>query len=416
MSIDITVEMLGGLGDGIASYQGKQVFIPKACAGDRLEVDFVHENRDGIQASIKRVIDAGPQRQEAPCRYFDHCGGCTLQQLIPAAYQAFKTHMLHNALERAGFSNPKAEVLFMPPHSRRRVEFKVRHEGNNVALAFHDLRSHNATVIDECLLLVPKLQALIAPLNEQLSDLDFSQALYSVGLTKADHGIDMLLTLKNYDLSAVPSLEALAKALGIARISVRTPNEKAIIVASLQPVEMQLGDYAITLPPEAFLQATAEGQAELTRMALEATQSSSAVVDLFCGIGSYSFPLSHHVKTHAVELDESMVRTLKESIKRHALTNVSAQRRDLFKQPLTATELSTYAAAIINPPRLGAKAQCQQLAESQLKTVVMISCNPATFARDMLILKKAGFAMETVRAIDQFVWSQHLEIAAVLRR
>ena len=292
----------------------------------------------------------------------------------------------------------------------------MRHEGNNVALAFHDLRSHNATVIDECLLLVPKLQALIAPLNEQLSDLDFSQALYSVGLTKADHGIDMLLTLKNYDLSAVPSLEALAKALGIARISVRTPNEKAIIVASLQPVEMQLGDYAITLPPEAFLQATAEGQAELTRMALEATQSSSAVVDLFCGIGSYSFPLSHHVKTHAVELDEAMVRTLKESIKRHALTNVSAQRRDLFKQPLTATELSTYAAAIINPPRLGAKAQCQQLAESQLKTVVMISCNPATFARDMLILKKAGFAMETVRAIDQFVWSQHLEIAAVLRR
>jgi 23S rRNA (uracil1939-C5)-methyltransferase len=416
MLATVTVTTLGGLGDGVATYNNKPLFIPKACAGDQLEVRIVHENRDGLQGLITRVIEAGPFRREAPCRYFDHCGGCTLQQLIPDAYRQFKANMLHGALERAGFPDPQSEVVFVPPHSRRRVEFKVKHDGNSVALAFHDLRSHTPTVIDECLLLMPSLQALIAPLNARLSAQDFSHALYSVGLTQADSGIELLLTFKNYDVSALPSLEPLAKDLGLARIAARTPESKAVVLAQIAPVEMQLGGYEVALPPESFLQATREGQAELTRTALEATQNAKAVVDLFCGIGSYSFPLSHHAKVHAVELDASMVATLSASVKRHGLNNISAQARDLFKQPLSAAELSPYSAAIVNPPRLGAKAQSEQIAASKINSVVMISCNPATFARDAAILKKAGFTMTSVRAMDQFLWSQHLEIVAVLQR
>lgn len=414
--MEVTVTSLGGLGDGVASAGGKSIFIPKACVGDRLEVRIVHENRDGMQGVITRVIEAGAHRQTPPCRYFERCGGCSLQQLIPAAYRDFKSGMFHSALERAGFPTPNAEVTFLPAHTRRRVEFKVKHEGNAIALAFHDLRSHTPTTIDECLLLVPPLQALIAPLNERLSHQDFSAALFSVSLTAADSGIDMLLTFKNYHLKALPPLEALAADLGIARISARTPEDKAITLVNTKPVEMRLGDYAVALPPEAFLQATREGQEALTQIALEATQGASSVVDLFCGIGSYSFPLSRHASVHAVELDASMVATLSASVKRHNITNISAQARDLFKQPLSASELSRFSAAIINPPRLGAKAECQQIALSTIKRVVMISCNPATFARDMDILKKAGFTMQSVHAMDQFLWSSHLEIVAVLQR
>ncbi len=414
--MEVIITSIGGLGDGVASAGGKSIFIPKSCVGDQLEVRIVHENRDGMQGLITRVIKAGEHRQTPPCRYFEHCGGCTLQQLIPDAYRAFKNRMFRDALERAGFPKPDAEVTFLPAHTRRRVEFKVKHDAGRVALAFHDLRSHTPTTIEECLLLVPPLQALIAPLNESLSNQDFSAALFSVSLTAADSGIDMLLTFKDYNLKSLPPLEELAASLGISRISVRTPEEKAVTVASLKPVEMLLGGHSVALPPEAFLQATREGQHALTEIAQAGAKDAASVVDLFCGIGSYSFPLSAHSHVHAVELDEAMVSALTHSIQRHKLKNITAQARDLFKQPLSAAELSRFDAAIINPPRLGAKAQCQQIALSTITRVVMISCNPATFARDMDILKKAGFTMESVHAMDQFLWSAHLEIAAVLQR
>ena len=414
--VEITVESLGGLGDGVGTVNGKPVFIPKACAGDRLEIQIVHENHDRLQGVITQILAPGLTRQKAPCPYFERCGGCTLQQLVPNTYRAFKTQMLHSALERAGFPTPSAEVIFIPPHSRRRVEFKVKHDNDAIALAFHDLRSHTPTVIDACLLLVPELQSLIAPLNERLSYQPFSTALYSVSLTAADSGIDMLLTFKNIDIHALPSQEKLAHDLGIARISARAPDTKAIILANRSPVEMQLGSFAIALPPESFLQATAEGQSILTRIALEATKPSNAVVDLFCGIGSYSFPLSVHAKVHAVELDAGMVQTMQANIKRRAIANITAEQRDLFKHPLSAQELAIFSAAILNPPRLGAKTQTLALAQSTIKTIVMISCNPATFSRDAAILKQAGFMIETVCGVDQFLWSQHLEIAAVFKR
>src|SRR4051812_3050178 len=102
-TIKVTVDSLGGLGDGIASFNGKPVFIPKSCPGDTLEVRIVHSNPDGPHGATTKIITAASQRQTPPCRYFQSCGGCTLQQLLPENYRAFKTRMLHQALHHAGF-------------------------------------------------------------------------------------------------------------------------------------------------------------------------------------------------------------------------------------------------------------------------------------------------------------------------
>ncbi len=410
--MQIKVDALGGLGDGIASYDGKPVFIAKACPGDTLDITIVHENRNGLQGVINTVIEPGPSRRTAPCFYYDRCGGCTLQHFDEGFYREFKLRMLHSALERAGFARPAAEVMFIAPASRRRVEFKAKHDGDAVALAFHDLRSHAPTAVDVCLLLVPELQALITPLNHALSNQPFSPYLFSVALTKADRGVDMVLTFKQFDLHALPPLDKMAKSLGITRISVRTPESKSLLMVQSGPVEMHLGGYDVPLPVESFLQATREGQMELTRVALEATHGAANVVDLFCGIGSYSFPLAQRGKAHAVELDAGMI----ECVKAVGAPSLTSKARDLFRDPLGARELSSFDAAVINPPRLGAKAQTQELANSSVNTVVMVSCNPATFARDALILKERDFALASVRGIDQFVWSPHLEIVAVFTR
>ena len=339
-----------------------------------------------------------------------------MQQLSDQHYQDFKTRMLHNALSQAGFSPDNAKVTFLTEHTRRRVEFKIHHNSHGISLAFHGLRSHNTVTVNHCLVLHPALNALIAPLNEALSNLNFATSLYAVSLTLADHGIDMLLIVKNIPANSVAVPDEFIKALGISRIAVRNPDDKIIILKELSPITMQLGKYQIPLPPGAFLQATQEGQNFLTQIALQTAAGAASVVDLFCGIGTYSFPLSERTKVHAVEGEKSMIQSMQNSIRKFASQNLACEQRDLFKSPLTSAELKRFDAAIINPPRLGAKAQCEQLAQSGIKTIAMISCNPATFARDAKILKNSGFLMEYAEGIDQFLWSQHLEIAAVFKR
>jgi 23S rRNA (uracil1939-C5)-methyltransferase len=95
-----------------------------------------------------------------------------------------------------------------------------------------------------------------------------------------------------------------------------------------------------------------------------------------------------------------------------SLTNVTTERRDLFANPLTASELSRFDAVVFDPPRAGAREQSTRIAESGVPTVVAVSCNPATFARDARILTDGGYRLERVTPVDQFVWSAHVELVA----
>ncbi len=140
------------------------------------------------------------------------------------------------------------------------------------------------------------------------------------------------------------------------------------------------------------------------------------VADLFCGLGTYSFALAKGTRVHAVELDASMSRALAQQAKAAGMAQLSAEKRDLFTAPLTAAELARFDAVVINPPRPGAKAQCEEIAKSTVQKLVMVSCSPASFARDAKILKNVGFTLQSAMGLDQFVMSPHLEIVAVFGR
>lgn len=408
-SIETTITSLGGLGDGVATHNGKPLFVPKSCAGDRLEVAITRENKDAVFGEIVEVISAGTDRQSAACKHFSQCGGCSLQHLRPESYRAFKTGMLKESLARAGFT-VDAEVVFLDAPTRRRVDFKV--EGG--ALAFHAMRSHALVPVVECPVLTPALQALMAPLAQALAGLPFGKDIVGASLTQADEGIDVLLTTRH--VPKLPPMEAFCKTLGLARVAVQSGNTKPRVAGQIAPVHMRLGASRIDLSPNAFLQATEAGQGRLTETALAAAQSAKKVVDLFAGIGTYSFPLAAHTRVHAVEGEVDMVRAIKTNAAKLGMQSLTAECRDLFKQPFTAQELRGFDAAIINPPRTGAKAQTEQLVQSDVSTVVMISCNPATFGRDANTLKDGGFSLVSAYGLDQFVWSTHLEIAAVFKR
>ena len=96
--------------------------------------------------------------------------------------------------------------------------------------------------------------------------------------------------------------------------------------------------------------------------------------------------------------------------------SLTAEIRDLARSPLDSQELNRFDAVVFDPPRAGADRQCGELAYSTVATIIAVSCNPATLARDLRTLVNGGYRLEMVTPIDQFAWSPHIEAVAVLRR
>ena len=212
-------------------------------------------------------------------------------------------------------------------------------------------------------------------------------------------------------------MKRLCEELRLARVSAFVGEGKPRLMHEVTPVEMQFGNYRVPLPANAFLQAAADGQKQLTDFVLKHLGKAKSVADLFAGLGTYSYPASDLAHVHAVEVHNGTHHAMLAAIASHNLYNkISAEARDLFKKPMTVKELMRFDTVIINPPRAGAKAQVETLAKSNIKRVIMISCNPASFARDAKILKQAGFSVIDSLGIDQFVFSPHSEIAALFTR
>jgi 23S rRNA (uracil1939-C5)-methyltransferase len=174
----------------------------------------------------------------------------------------------------------------------------------------------------------------------------------------------------------------------------------------------------VPLPPGAFLQPTREGEAALRGAVEEALGEAQHIADLYAGCGTFGLPLAARGRqVLALERDKHLVEALASTVRASAgRLRLWAETRDLERRPLDPAELGSCDAAILDPPRKGAKAQVEALALSKLARIALVSCNPATFARDARLLVDGGYRLDWIQPVDQFLWSPHLELAAAFRR
>lgn len=141
------------------------------------------------------------------------------------------------------------------------------------------------------------------------------------------------------------------------------------------------------------------------------------VADLFCGLGTFTFHLAKRWRVLAVDSDRNAINALVSGANAaKGLKPIETKVRNLFQDPLGPRELDGFDAVVFDPPRAGALGQCERLARSKVPTVVAVSCNPATLARDARVLVDGGYVLESVMPIDQFVYAAHVEAVAVFRR
>ncbi|TGV64877.1 class I SAM-dependent RNA methyltransferase, partial [Mesorhizobium sp. M00.F.Ca.ET.149.01.1.1] len=167
----------------------------------------------------------------------------------------------------------------------------------------------------------------------------------------------------------------------------------------------------------AFLQATEAAEQTMASLVGQHLARAKKVADLFAGCGSFALRLAAKSEVHAVEGDGPALAALDRAFRfASGLKRVTAERRDLFRRPLTFKELNAFDGLVFDPPRAGAEDQSKQIARSDVPLVAAVSCNPVTLARDLRILLDGGYTVKSVTPIDQFLWSPHVEAVALLER
>lgn len=392
---------MGAKGDGVTQ-SGR--FVAGAVPGDTVGADGA-------------ILARGPDHIEPACRHFGSCGGCQLQHVSDTAIADFARDRVLQPLARVGITPAQLQPVHMsPPGARRRAAMRATRTNGDVRLGFNAEGAHSLVDMNECPVLHPDLFALVAPLRRLLGPHLKERSAIGITMTLTDAGVDLLLAnLQANSLPLIQGLTDFAQAQGLARLSVEGPMGVETLVAAGDPA-VRLGGVPVTLPPAAFLQATADGEAALIEAVTSiigraALSSGARVADLFAGSGTFALPLSATAKVEAVDGAGPAIRAL-ESAARRANRPVTVQHRDLFRRPLTAQELGAFEAVVIDPPRAGAIAQTEQLAASKVPVIAAVSCNPATFARDAERLVGGGYTLHRLWPIAQFRWSTHVELAA----
>jgi 23S rRNA (uracil1939-C5)-methyltransferase len=401
---EVEITALGAAGDGIAAGDDDAPrYVPFALPGERVRI--VDSNR------IELVSAPSPDRVAPKCRHFGLCGGCVAQHMAAPLYAQWKRGILVEAFRRRGLAPEIDPLVPVSLQSRRRAVLTAKRRGREIVLGYHRRRSHELFGLQECPVLVPAIVERLEALRAIVDVAGKSQTRITVLWTTA--GCDVALEARgSLAPQAVAAMAGIAAQAGFARIVF---NDEPVIEQGKPAIA--LDGASVVPPPGVFLQASSEAEAHLIAHVRSATADSHQAVDLFCGIGTFTFPLARSARVAAFDGDTNAIAALTEAA-RHAqgLKPISARVRDLFRDPLSARELDAFDAVVLDPPYNGARAQSDALACSKVATVVMVSCNPATLARDVRVLVDGGYAVERVTPIDQFLYSAELEVVAVLRR
>jgi 23S rRNA (uracil1939-C5)-methyltransferase len=407
---------LGHAGEGLVRVDGHTLYVPWTVTGD-----LVRARADGdARGKLVEVLSPSPHRIEPVCRHFGECGGCVAQHFDAPTYQDWRRSQILGALQAHGFEAPPLEeMMIIPAGTRRRATLAWRRDRGRVALGFRARGTHRIVDMAMCPTLHPSIVAILGDLRRLASQLEVAGRLE---VTACDNGLDVTveqrgeLTLKMRDAIAAFSVAAQA-----ARVSWRAGQGGLpdLVIQHRAPVVTIFG-VPMALPPTVFLQPSVAGETTLQRLVGEMLGGAGRVADLFSGCGTLSLMIAQGGHVTAFDSDAQAIGALRAAAGAAGAQGrsiaVHAEARDLYRRPLDGRELKPYDAVVFDPPRAGASAQAAALARSEVPKVVAVSCNPRTFARDARLLVEGGYAMQRVVPIDQFVWSQHIELAAVFER
>ncbi|MGC7560213.1 23S rRNA (uracil(1939)-C(5))-methyltransferase RlmD [Pasteurella sp. PK-2025] len=409
-------------GLGVAKIQGKTWFIENALPQEIVEVQTIEEKRQYGRGIAQKILKASAQRQSPPCEVYHRCGGCQMQHLPIDLQRQTKQNAL---VKRLAKLQPDVQVMPMITsdawHYRRRVRLSMwlNPKTKQLDIGFRQKHSQQIVNIQQCEVLEPQLNQLLPALTALFRQWSSPQKLGHLELVQADNGTAVLL--RHLGSLAEIDRTLLLNFATKHQLMLFLQQEDAIVQIYGEPPYYQL-EPGLTLQFDIrdFIQVNTTLNQKMVKTALDWLELTPQdhVLDLFCGMGNFTLPLSRFVnQVIGIEGVEEMVHKAKKNATLNQCHNVQFYQANLEQgfvdQPWAKNAFNKI---LLDPPRAGAAFALQALCDLQAQKILYVSCHPATLVRDTEILVQAGYALKKVAMIDMFPQTGHLESISLFEK
>jgi tRNA/tmRNA/rRNA uracil-C5-methylase (TrmA/RlmC/RlmD family) len=444
--LELTVEKLATGGSGLARHNGQAIFIPKAAPGDRILARVVQHRRGYLEAELIELLHPGPGRHPPPCPHFDLCGGCDLQHLDDHAQREACREILLDCFRRLGGLDITDRLEPEPAAPAWRYRNQIRLTAN--AIGHYGLKQkagHEVVPLSRCPVMAEPFETVVLPGLRQLPPMEqivvrldgrggWLLSLYghptrqkllrkvlAASMDPVDGSADSTSTVPaGIDDAAIDPLSPAAGIQGVL-LNNRPQWGRNYLV-------MHVGPHKFRVSHQSFFQtnlAAAEAVLATVHEWLAADHTGGGdLADLYSGVGLFTLGLEDlFSRILTLDSNTSALQDAHENIRRRAgLRERTTVRRAevheaLLDPQLTDTLAWPGACAVVDPPRAGlGRAVIASLAALGPRTVVYLSCDPATLARDCAALDAAGYEVRRARPIAMFPQTSHLETLVLMNR
>ncbi|OUY05573.1 23S rRNA (uracil(1939)-C(5))-methyltransferase RlmD [Acinetobacter populi] len=435
--VTLSIENLSHEGRGIALYgaeqsdqskEGKKVFVRFALPQETVLAKITRQHKRFEEADAIEVLsEPSPDRVQPICKHFGVCGGCSIQHIALDKQIAFKQDVLKSHLQHIAGIAPDhwlAPIRSLKTDYRRRARLGVRWRAKQqqMIVGFRESKSNYLVAIEYCPILDERVSSQLLALTDCLKQLENKQAITHLEFALGDEEVALLIRhinkLSQQDIEKL--LDFVKKCTW--QLYLLPDRYQTLQRIDTETATMRLHyqlpafDLKLAFSPVDFTQVNATVNQQMVQLACQLLdlQKGERVLDLFCGLGNFSFALAKCVgetgQVVAVEGVEEMVLRGEENAKLNQISNVKFYQQDLaqdFSDQAWATQ--GFDALLIDPPRAGAEQVMQYVVNFAAKRIVYVSCDPATLARDAGILTRQGYRLVQAGVMDMFTHTEHVE-------
>lgn len=432
----LNIKKIGINGEGIAYYNRKPVFINNALPNETVEAEIKEDHNTYYIAEVKQHLIKSKERIEPICPYFHKCGGCNLMMCSYKEQLQLKKEILQESLHRYAGYNGKIEDTVASSkdlYYRNKCNLPFLDNKGKLDNGIYQVGTNIFQTVDRCYLHSNKLEKLrrevLVVLNQhnchlydkktkkgfrQLIIRGFDNAFQVVLIT----GDDKLSTELINDLSHCAGLSSLYQGINIQKNPIKLMSEKLELLYGSKAIPFEIGKYKLQLTPQAFFQLNQYTALKLYSKLYEIIKNKvDLIVEAYCGIGAISLFLHDKAdKVIGIDIEQSAIKDAKYNCKLNNITNCQFKLGDATSQLISIMKKQQIDILVVDPPRKGIDDNLlKTLAESNIKEIIYVSCNTATLAKNIKILRKNYYLAEVI-PFDMFPQTALVETIAVLKQ